>query len=268
MRRDAGAGLVRPVLERRGTQQQVLVAHGRLRSTRLGDRVKAQEILIPLDRGLINRLAAVAALVERPDSVVDAIDDRLPVVLPRDARRSERGLQRVGVDSDGSLVETIRPDRARERLRDMARDEPRERLWLVALRVLHRRHVRRERWRELVACDMSTPEIGDRFDHDGIVVGSDLRIEREAGGECGVTERALAEAVDGKDRRFVERLQRKIEQVGELLPGAVGLRDQAVDQLRDEVIGGGSDRRCLSLCLHVPLHVCERLRDSRANALS
>jgi len=73
-----------------------------------------------------------------------------------------------------------------------------------------------------------------------MVVGRDFELERQPRRERGVGQRALAEAVDREDRRFVEGLQCEVELAAQT--GFVGNATGAHrgEQLRHEGVAGGA----------------------------
>ena len=85
---------------------------------------------------------------------------------------------------------------------------------------------------------MAAPEVVHRLGQQGAVVGQQVLHQRHLRGQRGVGQRALAEAVDGEDGRFVEAQQRGAQaggQVGRV--GALGL--QAGQQPGHEGVGAG-----------------------------
>ena len=115
--------------------------------------------------------------------------------------------------------------------------------------------MRRQHRRQVAAGDLAPPEILRGLEPQRAVVLDQLELVGQAGGEGGVGERALAEAVDGEDRRLVEGLQRQTQAGGELFLRVAG-GGQMRQQLRDEGIGAG----------RAALQDLKRLHDALADA--
>ena len=95
--------------------------------------------------------------------------------------------------------------------------------------------MRRQQRRQPAAGHFAPPEILRRLQAQRAVVLDQFQLVGQAGGKGRVGERALAEAVDGEDRRLVEGLQRQAQAGGELFPRVAG-GGQVREQLRHEGI--------------------------------
>jgi len=92
---------------------------------------------------------------------------------------------------------------------------------------------------ESVGRDAPAPEVVGRLGHPARVVGRELGVQRHAGGEGGVGEGALAEAVDGEDRRLVEGGEGELERARERRVVGTAHAAHALEQARDEVVARG-----------------------------
>ena len=215
-----------------GARQQVAASRPR-RSARAAR--PSPEPGVPCGRGAVDRLVLVRALVERRQRCLDRARRSPSRCAAQSLRcRFVRRGQRRRVDRRRRRIEARRPQILRQRLGEAAPQQ----LRVLLGRVFPLQQVGGERRRAAVAGDAAAPEIVDGLHRHLAVVGDELEREGQAGGKRRVGERALAEAVDGEDRGFVEVLQRLVELQRELRAVEAGALLDRLHEVRDERVAG------------------------------
>ena len=219
-----------------------------------GERVGGAEQFVPLRCALAYRCLLVGRAVERAQRTDQEVGDGDTLIGPEATDVGVRGAQRGGVNC-GLRVQVVRPEGNGQRFGEVPLEQARVAFGRVAFADKEGDQFRRQG----VAGNVATPEIMHRLHQQIAVVLDELHCHGQAGGEGIVAQRALAEAVNGEDGRFVEGSQRKIEPADQVFFGNFLPFREFIHEGRHERVTAGSD----------PAHqVIARFDDPGANPLA